>query len=293
MLARTILERVAAAYPVYGVITQPDRPAGRGKVLTPPPVKLLAEQLGCRIIQPLRLKDPENLDILREWAPDILLVAAYGQILRQNVLDLPPLGCVNVHASLLPRWRGAAPIQAAILAGDSRTGVCIMRMDAGIDTGPVFATREIPITDTDDADSLSGKLAVLGGDLLVETLPSILDGTAEAIPQTETGATYARMLKKEDGLLDFQSTVQELSNRVRALYPWPGTYLIFENQPLKILKTMILMDSHGKPGTRSIIDGKPVIFCGQGALLLEEVQPAGKKSMDGKTFLNGARGWKE
>ncbi len=292
-LARTVLEKVSEKYPIYGVITQPDRPAGRGKVLTQPPVKILAEQLGCRIIQPVRLKDPENLDILREWSPDIILVAAFGQILRQNILDLPPLGCVNVHASLLPRWRGAAPIQAAILAGDAVTGVSIMRMDAGIDTGAIYATREIPITDTDDADSLGKKLALLGGDLLVETLPSILNGTAEAKPQLETGATYARMLTKEDGLLDFQCPAKDLSLRVRAFFPWPGTFFMFENQPLKILKAQVLPTINGKAGKRTVIDGKPVIFCGQGALQLEQVQPAGKKPMDGKTFLNGARNWKE
>lgn len=293
VLARTVLEKVSEKYPIFGVVTQPDRPAGRGKVLTSPPVKTLAEEMGCRIIQPVRLKEAENFEILREWAPDILLVAAYGQILRQNVLDLPPLGCINVHASLLPRWRGAAPIQAAILAGDTSTGVCIMRMDAGIDTGPVYATRQIPIADTDDAESLSQKLAMLGGELLVDTLPSILDGTAVATPQPETGATYARMLTKEDGLLDFQNPANELSCRIRAFYPWPGTYFMFENQPLKVLKVTVLANFDGNAGKRSIVNGNPVVFCGQGALQLEQVQPAGRKPMDGKTFLNGARNWKE
>ncbi|HEX7557344.1 MAG TPA: methionyl-tRNA formyltransferase, partial [Leptolinea sp.] len=196
-LARTILAKVAGTYPVYGVVTQPDRPAGRGKVLTPPPVKTLAEELGCQIIQPQRLKQPENFEILQSWQPDVIIVAAYGQILRQNVLDLPRLGCINVHASLLPRWRGAAPIQSAILAGDAFTGVSIMKMDAGIDTGPVFSTRQVPIMETDDALTLGQKLAEIGGDLLLETLPSIINGTAQSKQQTEDGATYASILKKE------------------------------------------------------------------------------------------------
>jgi methionyl-tRNA formyltransferase len=292
-LARIILAKIAGNYPIYGVVTQPDRPAGRGRQLTPPPVKILAEELGCKIMQPERLRLPENFEVLKEWAPDIILVAAYGQILRQNVLDLPPLGCINVHGSLLPRWRGAAPIQAAILNADVVTGVCIMKMDAGIDTGPVFARREVPIADDDDTLTLTDKLAHAGGDLLLDTLPSILDGTAETVSQPEEGATYAVMLKKEDGLLDFSKPARELFNRVRAFYPWPGTILTWENQPLKVIKAKSVDYLKGKPGDRSINDGYPVVFCAEGALLLEEVQPSGKKPMDGKVFLNGARNWEK
>jgi methionyl-tRNA formyltransferase len=290
-LARVILAKVASQYTVYCVVTQPDRPAGRGKQLTPPPVKVLAEELGCKIMQPERLRLPENFEILKEWAPDIILVAAYGQILRQNVLDLPPLGCVNVHASLLPRWRGAAPIQAAILNGDTITGVCIMKMDAGSDTGAVYSRREIAMEDSDDALTLTGKLADAGGELLLDTLPSILNGTAKAVDQPEEGATYASMLKKEDGLLDFSKPARELFNRVRAFYPWPGTFFTWDNQPLKVIKARPVYNLNGIPGSRSIHTGYPVVFCTEGALLLEEVQPSGKKPMDGKVFLNGARNW--
>jgi methionyl-tRNA formyltransferase len=290
-LARIILARIASQYDVYGVVTQPDRPAGRGKLLTPPPVKVLAEELGCKVMQPERLRLPENFEILKDWAPDIILVAAYGQILRQNILELPLLGCVNVHASLLPRWRGAAPVQAAILNGDSVTGVCIMKMDAGIDTGAVYSRREVTIEDTDDALTLTGKLADAGGDLLLDTLPSILDGTAKAGDQPEEGATYASMLKKEDGQLDFTQPARELFNRVRAFYPWPGTSFIWDGQSLKVTKARPVDNLTGIAGKRSIHAGYPVVFCADGALLLEEVQPSGKKPMDGKVFLNGARNW--
>lgn len=292
-LARVILAKIASQYSVYGVVTQPDRPAGRGKQLTPPPVKVLAEELGCKIIQPERLRLPENFEVLKDWAPDIILVAAYGQILRQNVLDLPPLGCVNVHASLLPRWRGAAPVQAAILNGDAVTGVCIMKMDAGIDTGAVFSRREVIIDDSDDALTLTGRLADTGGNLLLETLPSIFAGTAQAVSQPEEGATYASMLKKEDGLLDFTKPARDLFNRVRAFYPWPGTSFIWDGQPLKVTRARAIENLKGDPGIRAIHTGYPVVFCAQGALLLEEVQPSGKKPMDGKVFLNGARNWEK
>ncbi len=290
-LARTILAQVASRFDVYGVVTQPDRPAGRGKHLTPPPVKVLAEELGCRIMQPEKLRLPENFALLQEWAPDIILVAAYGQILRQNVLELPPLGCVNVHASLLPRWRGAAPIQAAIMNGDTVTGVCIMKMDTGIDTGPVYASREVSIEPVDNSLTLSEKLAETGGQLLLETLPSIISGTAIAKPQQETGATYASMLKKEDGYLDFSISARDLFNKVRALYPWPGTYMLLEGLPLKVHRAGLVKGINKPVGTRFVHDNRPAVMCRDGALLLEEVQPAGKKPMDGRLFLNGARNW--
>jgi methionyl-tRNA formyltransferase len=290
-LARTILAKVAGQYPIYGVVTQPDRPAGRGKQLTPPPVKLLALELGCHLMQPQRLKLPENFEILQQWAPDIILVAAYGQILRQNVLDLPRLGCINVHASLLPHWRGAAPIQAAILAGDPFTGVSIMKMDAGIDTGPLYSIRQVPVEAEDDSITLGKRLAEIGGDLLLETLPVIINGSAVTKPQSETGATYAQMLKKEDGLLDFNQPAGVLVNRVHAFYPWPGTFLLWEGQPLKIIKASKLIGGHGFAGTKIIRDGFPGVVCAEDVLQLDVVQPAGKKPMSGKVFLNGARTW--
>ncbi|MDD5368254.1 MAG: methionyl-tRNA formyltransferase, partial [Anaerolineaceae bacterium] len=218
------LRTLTARYDLIGVVTQPDRPAGRGKHLKPPPVKQLANQLGLPVIQPRRLHDPETMAQLIAWSPDLLVVVAFGQILRPNVLDLPPHGCINVHASLLPRWRGAAPIQAALLAGDPVTGVTIMRMDAGIDTGDILTQRVAPILPEDSAGSLSERLSILGAQLLVETLPGYLEGSIHPRTQDSARATLARLLKKEDGQLDFTQPVASLSRRVRALSPWPGAY---------------------------------------------------------------------
>jgi methionyl-tRNA formyltransferase len=289
--ARVVLAKISEIYPVVGVVTQPDKPAGRGKILTPPPVKVLAQTLGVEIIQPFRLREPENLEVLKRWNPDVIVVAAYGQILRQNVLDLPRLGCINVHGSLLPRWRGAAPIQAAILAGDAVTGITIMKMDAGVDTGPMLTSQPVDILDTDDAISLGQKMAATGADLLLETLPSILDGSVSIHPQPGDGATYAPMLKKEDGLLDFNLPAESLSRQVRAFFPWPGTSFIWEGQPLKVIKARAEQKGNVTPGEKIIVDGFPAVGCNDGALVLEEVQPAGKKAMSGKVFLNGARSW--
>lgn len=289
--ARVILACVARDYSITGVVTQPDKPAGRGKVLTPPPVKVLAEQLGCEVIQPRRLRDPEYFEILEKWNLDVIVVAAYGQILRQNILDLPKFGCINVHGSLLPRWRGAAPIQAAILAGDRTTGITIMKMDAGVDTGDMLAKREIEIFENEDAQSLSQRLAETGADLLMETLPAILEGTIPPVPQPMEGATYAPKLKKDDGLLDFSKPAEYLARKVRALFPWPGTWFFFDGQPLKILKARLIKTDGKSPGSQLVFEGYPAVACLEGALLLEEVQPAGKKAMNGRVFLNGARSW--
>src|SRR5512136_2516429 len=197
------LEALARNYTVVGVVTQPDRPAGRGGDLRPPAVKEAALRLGIPSIQPEKSRQPEALDQLKAWAPDVIVVAAFGQILRTNVLELPRFGCINIHGSLLPRWRGAAPIQAAILAGDKETGITIMKMDPGVDTGPILSQRALRMASDETGGSLFVKMSILGADLLLETLPRYLDG--ELLPQTqpEEGATYAPMLRKEDGLLDF------------------------------------------------------------------------------------------
>jgi methionyl-tRNA formyltransferase len=211
--------------------------------------------------------------------------------LRQNILDLPKFGCINVHGSLLPRWRGAAPVQAAILAGDKTTGITIMKMDAGVDTGDMFTKREIEIFENEDSQSLSQRLAATGADLLMETLPAILERSITPVPQPDEGATYAPMLKKEDGLLEFSKPADYLARQVRAFFPWPGTWFIFEGQPLKILKARVIKTEGKAPGSQLVFDGYPAVACHDGALLLEEVQPAGKKAMNGRVFLNGARSW--
>jgi methionyl-tRNA formyltransferase len=286
-----ILMQLSQQYRVVGVITQPDRPAGRGQVLTPPPIKVLAASLGLPVIQPEKMRNPEAFAQLQAWNPDLIVVAAFGQILRQNVLDLPRLGCINVHASLLPRWRGAAPIQAAILNDDGQTGVSIMKMDAGIDTGPVLAQRAVEILPTDTAGILSERLAETGASLLLETLPDYLNGSLQPQPQENALATYASMLKKEEGELDISQPANALACRVMAFNPWPGAFIKWQGQSLKILQAHAEMGSTEEPGKHGILQGVPAIAAGQGWLVLDEVQPAGKKPMPGKVFLNGARHW--
>ncbi len=289
--ARSILNGLIGEYNLVGVVTQPDRPAGRGKLLTPPPVKLLAEEAGIPIMQPERLRRPEAFDTLAAWQPELIVVAAYGQILRQNVLGLARFGCINVHASLLPRWRGAAPIQAAILHGDEQTGVTIMKMDAGIDTGDMLAQRSITINPQDNAASLTDRLAEVGSDLLLQTLPSYLSGDLQAVAQNNDLATYAPMIKKEDGILDFSEPAEVLQRKVRAYNPWPGTTFVWEGQPVKVIQAGVSESTAFEIYQRGTINGLPAIGTNQGALILEEVQPAGKKPMAGKVFLNGARNW--
>lgn len=287
-----ILENLSNNYPVVGVITQPDRPAGRGRALLPPPVKVKALELGIPVIQPEKLRDPNAFQTLIRWMPEVIVVAAYGQILRQNVLDLPPAGCINVHASLLPRWRGASPIQFSILEGDERTGVTIMRMDAGLDTGPVLAKTSIPIQPDDTAGTLSSKLAGQGAALLLETLPGYLSGTISPCAQDELQATYARLLRKEDGLLDFSLPAEQLARKVRAFNPWPGAYLVWRGQPLKVLRAHVDKPSRkAVPGKLYMYGKKPYVDTVEGALALDEVQPSGKKAMSGEVFLNGAKDW--
>jgi methionyl-tRNA formyltransferase len=287
------LQALHAAYNVVGVITQPDRPAGRGRSLTPPPVKVLAQEASIPVIQPRRLSEPEAMQQLQEWQPDMIVVAAFGQILRPNVLNLPPRGCINVHASLLPRWRGAAPINAALLAGDEQTGISIMCMDSGIDTGPVLAQAGIPILSTDNAGSLSAKLAQLGAELLIQTLPEYLTGKIVPLPQDETLATYAAMLEKEDGRLDFHQPAGALERKVRAFNPWPGAYTEWQGQTLKVHRAHAAHASQleGAPGAATIHENMPAFFTAHDLLVLDEVQPAGKKAMPGEVFLRGARDW--
>lgn len=284
------LRALAEKYDVVGVVTQPDRASGRGRELKAPPVKTLALELGIPVIQPEKLRQPEAMEQLRAWNPDIIIVAAFGQILRKDVLELPRYGCINVHASLLPRWRGAAPINAAILHGDAETGVTIMQMDVGLDTGPMLSKRAIPLTRQDTAGSVFDRLSTLGADLLVETLPDYLSGKLTPSPQPEEGVTYAPMLKKEEGRLDFTHPAEELERRVRAFNPWPGVFMDFDGTLLKVHRARVRAGDVAV-GQRLIDQDQPAIGAGGGLLILEEVQPAGKKAMSGKSFLAGARNW--
>ena len=286
-----ILEALAVYYPVVGVVTQPDRPAGRGGSLKSPAIKQTALHLGLPMIQPEKMRQPEAMQQLRDWAPGLIVVAAFGQILRPVVLDMPKFGCINLHGSLLPRWRGAAPIQAAILAGDVETGITLMKMDPGVDTGMILSQRSLPIAPDDTAGTLFSRLAPLGANLLLETLPRYISGELQPQPQPAEGITYAPMLKKEAGLLDFTQPAVALERRVRAFDPWPGTWFVWNNQPMKVLRASISAEKSPGAGIRLTVDGSPAIGTGEGVLILEEVQPAGKKPMPGKAFLAGARNW--
>ncbi len=285
------LERLAAHYPLAGIVTQPDRPAGRGRSLKPPAVKETALRLGIPVIQPEKLRNPEAMIQLRAWAPDLIVVAAFGQILRPEVLSLPKFGCINLHGSLLPRGRGAAPVQAALLAGDQETGITIMKMDAGVDTGPILSQRSVPILPEDTTGTLFEKLAPIGADLLLETLPRYFSGELQPQPQPAEGITHAPMLKKEDGKMDFSQPAAALERRVRAFDPWPGTWFEWDNTPLKVLRTRVSAEKSPGAGSRLTVGGYPAIGTGQGILILEEIQPAGGKPMQGKAFLAGARYW--
>ncbi len=285
------LEALSTDFPVVGVVTQPDRPAGRGGVLKAPAVKGAALRLGLPIIQPEKLRHPEAMEALRTWAPDLIVVAAFGQILRPDVLDLPKYGCLNIHGSLLPRWRGAAPIQACIMAGDRETGITIMKMDPGVDTGPILARRYIPIAPDETAGTLFAKLAPLGANLLLETLPRYLSGELQPQPQPAEGITYAPMLKKEDGRLDFTRSAVELERQIRAMNPWPGASFEFNGVLVKVMRGRPDGGKSPGMGSRFNVEGFPAIGTGDGILILEEVQPAGRKTMPGKAFLAGARTW--
>ncbi|HEC33202.1 MAG TPA: methionyl-tRNA formyltransferase [Chloroflexi bacterium] len=285
------LQALARAHQVVGVVTQPDRPAGRGSRLRSPPVKVAAQALSLPVYQPESLHTPDTLTCLAAWEPEVVVVAAFGQILPPAVLDLPPYGCINLHASLLPRWRGAAPIAAAILAGDVVTGVTVMRMDAGVDTGPIVARREEPIRPDDTTGTLSDRLARLAADLIVETLFPYLAGELHPQPQPEEGVTVCRPLKKEDGRLDWTRPAEELDRQVRAVTPWPGAFTTWRGQRLKVLRATPLPGWRGvgAPGTVIAWKGGAVVIAGEGALQLLQVQLAGKKALPIGAFLRGQR----
>jgi len=291
------LNALIAEYTVAGVVTQPDGTPKRGRTLVPTPVKAAAEAAGVPVIQPRRLREPEALAQLAAWSPDVIVVAAFGQILRPAVLDLPPHGCVNVHASLLPRHRGAAPIAAALLAGDAVTGVTIMRMDVGLDTGPMLR-QSPPVAIAPDATtgSLTGTLAQVGAQALLATLPDYLAGRLTPEPQDAAQATYAPQLKREDGRLDFTRPADELARRVQAMTPWPGAYLLWpeaggDDRPVKVTLAEAVDEPMVEPGLVAAGPRGVVVGCAAGALWLKEVQPPGKRPMPAADFARGARGF--
>ncbi len=274
-----------AGHTPVAVLTQPDRRAGRGKKVTASPVKALALEHGLTVLQPASLRSDDAAAELAALEPDIMIVAAYGLILPQAVLDIPRAGCLNVHASLLPRWRGAAPIQAAILSGDENTGVCLMRMEAGLDTGPVFASDEFAIGDDESAGELHDRIAEAGGRLLVRHLEDIVDGRLDAVPQDDADATYAGKISTADAELDWQRPALELARTVRAFNPVPGAWFMLDEERIKCWQARVIDGDGGSPG-QVVAAGKDGVHvaCGDGTLSLVRLQRPGRRSVSAAEF---------
>jgi methionyl-tRNA formyltransferase len=275
---------------VVGVVTQPDRPKGRGQILTPSPVKLLAQREQIPLLQPLKMKDPEFFYALAGWKPDLIVVAAFGRILPPMILSLPPLGCINVHGSLLPKYRGAGPIQWAIISGETETGITTMLMDEGMDTGAMLLQEAIPITLDDTAGTLSPRLAELGGKLLVETITRLKAGTLTPRPQDSSQATLAPLLKKEDGVIDWALPAIALVNRVRGLSPWPGAYTtVAGGDRWTIWRARALPESVTKPpGVIVAVTNEAIhVATGEGVLVVMELRPANSRRMAASQYLAG------
>ena len=275
-------------YEIVAVITQPDAPAGRGKHLTQSPVKQMAQSAGLPVLQPETLKPPDVVAQLRSYAPDCIVVAAFGQILRKPVLEMPQFGCINVHGSLLPRWRGASPVSAAIAAGDAITGITIMQMDVGLDNGSMLSQREEKIQPDDTAGSLMERLAHIGAALLIETLPRYFSGDLKPEVQDESQVTHCRQIKKEEGTIDWRKSALEIERHVRAMQPWPGAFTSANGKRLKVIRCQVSdVRLEGAPGTVSIHKNTVAVQCGAGMLELVEVQPEGKKPMPAADFVRG------
>ena len=282
-----------AGHDVRALVCQPDREAGRGRALQAPPTKPVALARGIDVLQPRRVKAPEAVAALRALEPELLVVVAYGQILSPAVLQSAPRGAVNVHGSLLPRWRGAAPVQWAVVEGDAETGVTTMQLDEGLDTGPVLLARGTPIGADETADRLHDRLALMGAELLLETLDGLGRGTLVARAQDHARATHAPLIRKEDGRLDWTRPAAALERRVRGFHPWPGTYALHAGRALKVLRADVAPDGDtaDAPGTLVAITGEAlVVACGEGTRLrLLDVQPESRRPMSGRAFAAGAR----
>jgi methionyl-tRNA formyltransferase len=279
---------IKAGYDVAAVVTQPDRPAGRGGKLTAPPVKQAAVELGLEAYQPESAKTDEAYGYLRDKNPDVIVVVGYGQIISQRVIDLPRLGCVNVHSSLLPRLRGAAPINWAIVRGDKRTGVSIMQIVKKLDAGDVLGVKETPIGDDEYAPELADRLADIGAELLIETLQLLEKGAITPRPQDDEASTYAPIMTREDGLVDWNLPAREIYNRVRGFSPWPGAYTFFRGKRFHIRRAL-LASGEAAPATMVIEAAALKIGCGEGLLQALEVQVEGKRAMTAEDFVNGYR----
>jgi methionyl-tRNA formyltransferase len=293
--ARHLDALLSSQHQVVGVFTQPDRPAGRGKKLMPGPVKVLAEDKGIPVFQPATLRKAENQQLVADLNADVMVVVAYGLILPQAVLDMPRLGCVNVHGSLLPRWRGAAPIQRSLWAGDAETGVTIMQMDIGLDTGNMLYKLSCPIEAEDTSGILYDKLAGLGPKGLLDTLQQLAAGTAKPEVQDEALVTYAEKLSKEEARVNWNLSAAQLERCIRAFNPWPMSWLEIDGQPLKVWRASVInIQANSAPGTIVATSKQGIqVATADGILNLEELQPAGKKAMKAQDLLNSRREWFE
>ena len=269
------------------IITQPDKPKGRGKNIQPPAVKEIAIRQGLRVLQPEKIRDDNFIETLKKLNPEIAIVVAYGKIIPREILEIPALGCINLHASLLPKYRGAAPIQWALIKGEKVTGVTTMLIDEGLDTGPILLQKEVPIDDDDNAQSLSEKLAVIGADLVLETVDKMRKGLITPTPQTGE-IVYAPLLKKEDGRINWQKSAIEIFNLIRGTYPWPCAYCYFKKERLKIIKAQPL-EEKAPPGLIIKAKDELIIGTGLGTIKILLIQPEGKKIMTAKEFICGRK----
>lgn len=291
--ARHLDALLSSQHQIVGVFTQPDRPAGRGNKLTPSPVKVLAEQHNLPVFQPVSLRPEDNQKLVSDLNADVMVVVAYGLILPKAVLDMPRLGCINVHGSLLPSWRGAAPIQRALWAGDAETGVTIMQMDVGLDTGDMLHKVSCPITAQDTSATLYDKLAEMGPQGLLATLAELANGTATPEKQDEALVTYAEKLSKEEARLNWTLSAAQLERCVRAFNPWPVSFFMIDGQPVKVWQSQaIVAEQNQAPGTIISADKHGIaVATTEGALLMTQLQPSGKKSMSAQDLLNSRREW--
>ena len=286
----TLKELAKAGHEIVGVISQPDKPKGRGKNLQPTPVKEAAMELGLPVYQPKKVRDPEFIQVVRDLDPEVIVVVAFGQIIPKEILEMPKYGCINVHASLLPAYRGAAPIQWAVINGDKESGVTIMRMDEGLDTGDMINKVIVTLDEKETGGSLFDRLSEAGAKLLVETLPKLEDGSAVFEKQPEESPTpYAAMITKQMGLMDFRKSAEELERLVRGLNPWPSAYTFLNGKTLKVWKCKVSTEkTDAVPGTIFLADKEGIhTACGEGVLILTEIQLEGKKRMETEAFLRG------
>jgi methionyl-tRNA formyltransferase len=282
------MKALAAAEDVIAVITQPDRPQGRGNKVLPPPAKECALALGLAVWQPERVKDPHFIDQLRACKPELIVVAAFGQILPRAVLQVPPRGCINVHPSLLPRYRGAAPINWAVVRGETKTGVTTYYMDEGMDTGAILFVREVEIGAAETAEELGERLAVIGAELLAETIQGVKAGTLQPMPQDEKGVSYAPLLKKTDGLISWEGSAGQIRDQIRGMMPWPVAYTWWEGKRIRVYQGRVGNGS-GAPGEIVALSAGIEVACGTGTLIMEQLQLEGGKRVGWAEFLRGHR----